>query len=174
MRRAGAATVGMAPPQGRMRTGCSDGSRLHTVGGMATPTDTAQADKPGVFRQLGIDSAYAFIGLPVATAAFTILITGFSTGAGMLITLLGLPILVGTLFAARGFADLHRLSIGPVVRRPSPRPRYLRSNPGDGWFRRMFTPMRDGQSWLDLIACTLIDFPLAIVAFVVTTVWWSM
>jgi signal transduction histidine kinase len=148
---------------------------MHSVGGMATtPIDTSRPDKPGAFTQLGIDTGYSLIGLPVATVGFSVLITGFATGIGLVVTLIGLPILVATLYAARGFADLHRLAIQRVVRRPSPRPRYLRAGPGDGWFRRMFTPMRDPQSWLDLIASTLIDFPLAITAFVVTVVWWSI
>ena len=37
----------------------------------------------------------------------------------------------------------------------------------------MLTPLRDPQSWLDLVA-GLVDFPFAIVAFVVAVVWWSV
>jgi signal transduction histidine kinase len=146
---------------------------MHTVGGMATPTDNTPVEKPGAFRQLGIDSMYALVGLPVATVAFSVLLTGFVAGFGGVIVV-GPPVLAGTLLAARFFADLHRLSMRSVVRRPSPRPRYLRSQPGDGLIRRMFTPLRDGQSWLDLVAGTIIDFPMAITAFVVTVTWWAL
>ena len=37
----------------------------------------------------------------------------------------------------------------------------------------MFTPIRDSQSWLDLVA-GIVDLPFALVAFVVTVVWWSV
>jgi signal transduction histidine kinase len=146
---------------------------MHTVGGMATPIDTPRLGHPGALGQLAIDTGYSLSGLLVATLSFSLLLTGFVTGIAA-VFVIGLPVLAATLYTARGFADLHRLSMTRVVRRPSPRPRYLRSRPGDGWIRRMFTPMRDGQSWLDLIAGMLIDFPLAITGFVFTVVWWSM
>ncbi|HKD97388.1 MAG TPA: sensor domain-containing protein [Micromonosporaceae bacterium] len=139
-----------------------------------TLTDTAGPARPGFIRQLGIDTWYALSGLPVATVAFAVLVTGFCAGAGLLVTLIGLPVLAATMYAARGFADVHRLALRRVVNRPSPRPRYLRSRPGDGWIRRTLTSLRDPQSWLDLIAGMFVDFPLAIVAFVVTVTWWAV
>ena len=42
----------------------------------------------------------------------------------MLVMVVGLPILAGTLFAARGFADIERLRIPAVLRRPRVRPTY--------------------------------------------------
>ncbi len=141
---------------------------------MTTPTESAQLPRPGVLRQLGIDTGYALTGFPLATAAFVVSVTLFTTGMGMLITLIGLPILAATMYAARAFADLNRLSIRGVVRRTSPRPRYLRARPDDGWIRKMVTPLRDGQSWLDLVTAVLVDFPLAITAFVVTVTWWAL
>jgi signal transduction histidine kinase len=88
-----------------------------------------------------------------------------------LITFIGVPLFAIKLYVARFFADVHRTSIGAVTRRPAPRPRYVR--PDGGWFRRSLTPIRDGQSWLDLLA-GIVDFPFAIFAFVVATVWWSI
>lgn len=137
------------------------------------PTAPPAAPHRGAWRQLGVDSAYLFLGFPLSVACFTVLVTGISTGAGMLITLVGLPILTATMFVARGFADIHRASLRGVLKRPIPRPRYLRADPGAGWFRRMLTPLRDGQSWLDLFA-GIVDFPFAVAGFVFATVWWSI
>jgi signal transduction histidine kinase len=127
---------------------------------------------PRILRQLGLDSMYSLLGLPIAVVSFTLMITGISLSAGLLITLVGIPVLAATLFVARGFADLHRVTLRGVLNRDIPRPRYLRAT-GKGFWRRTFTPMRDGQSWLDLVAA-IVDFPLAIVAFVLTVVWWSV
>src|SRR2546421_11842438 len=104
--------------------------------------------KPSLIRQLGRDSAYLLTGMPIAIAVFTMLVTGFSLGAGMLVTVLGLPILVATMFIARGFADIERLRLRLVFGAPMPRPRYKRPPDRAGFWRRMFGPLTDGQSWL--------------------------
>src|SRR5215468_10953172 len=70
-----------------------------------------------MLRQLGHDTVYVLIGFPLAIAAFTIIITGLSAGGGLLVTIIGLPVLVATLYAARGFAHLERARIRPILRR---------------------------------------------------------
>ena len=126
-----------------------------------------------ILHQLLVDTTYTLlIGLPLAIISFTLMVTGVVLSAGLLITTLGIPVLAGTLLIARGLADLHRVSLGNVVHRPTPRPHYQKSEPGRGW-RRVFTPIRDSQSWLDLVA-GIVDLPFALVAFVVTVVWWSI
>src|ERR1041385_3434238 len=127
---------------------------------------------PRILRQLGVDTMYGLLGLPVAIASFTLMITGISLSAGLLVLLVGIPVLAAPLFLARGFADLHRVSLRSVLNRDIPRPRYLRA-PVTGFWRRTFTPMRDTQSWLDLLAA-IVDFPFAIFAFVINVVWWSV
>jgi DNA-binding CsgD family transcriptional regulator len=149
----------------------------------ARPTTATSSDSHGpghrggalgrAVRQLGIDSAYSLLGLPVAVASFTILVTGLATGGGLLITLIGLPVLTGTLLAARAFADLHRITLRGVTRRDSPRPRYRRAAGERGRLGKIVAPMRDPQSWLDLTAGVL-DLPLAILAFTVAVTWWSL
>src|SRR4029453_9849404 len=65
----------------------------------------ADADRPsarGLLAQLGVDTAYVLIGFPLGIIAFVVVITGISAGGGLLITLLGIPVLVATIFAARG------------------------------------------------------------------------
>jgi signal transduction histidine kinase len=124
-----------------------------------------------VMHQVAVDTTYnLLIGLPLATISLSLLLVGIVLSAGLMITTLGLPVLSGTLLTARGLADLHRVTLANVLHRPTPRPHYNRSEPGRG-LRRIFTPIRDSQSWLDLIA-GLVDFPFAVVAFVVTVVWW--
>jgi signal transduction histidine kinase len=124
-------------------------------------------------RQLGIDTGYVFLGFPLAIVGFVILITGFATGLGMAITVIGLPILAGTLYAARGLADIERLRIPAVLNRPRIRPAYESPEPGATVWRRIFSPLSQMQSWLDL-AHGIISFPIAIFTFVVVFTWWSV
>ncbi|HEU5109284.1 MAG TPA: sensor domain-containing protein, partial [Micromonosporaceae bacterium] len=125
-----------------------------------------------VVRQLGIDSRYVLLNLPLAIAGFGLLVVGFAVGLGLLVTVVGLPVLVGTVYVARWFADLERLSIPAVLRRPRARPTYRRAAPGANWFSRMLTPLGQPQPWLDL-AHGILRLPLAIFSFVVLLTWWS-
>src|SRR5947209_7711120 len=93
------------------------------------------------YRQLGRDTSYLILGFPVALAGFVVVFTLFATGLGMLVTVIGLPILVGAVYAARGFADLQRLAVPAVLHRPAPRPRYRRAGPDAGAWRRLLTPL---------------------------------
>ena len=53
--------------------------------------------------------AFVASAIPLGTAWFVLLVTGWSLGLGLLITLLGLPVLLALAFAVRGGADLERL-----------------------------------------------------------------
>jgi signal transduction histidine kinase len=123
-------------------------------------------------RQLGIDSAYSLTGFPIAIVGFVLLVTGFSVGLGMVVLVIGIPILIGTVYAARGLADLERLRIPAVLRRPRVRPAYPKAPPGAGIWRRLLQPLGQSQSWLDLLH-GVFGLPLAMLAFSVTLAWWA-
>ncbi|GIH12302.1 histidine kinase [Rugosimonospora africana] len=125
-----------------------------------------------MLRQIGADSAYAIVGFPIALAGFIVTLPLFVLGVGTLITVVGFPIMVGALYAARGFADLERLRLPTVTHRPAPRPAYRSAPPGSGFWRRIFTPLRDGQSWLDLMHA-IFGWILYTVSFVFTVTWWA-
>jgi signal transduction histidine kinase len=124
-------------------------------------------------RQLGIDTAYVIVGFPVALAGFVLVFTLFVTGMGMLVTVVGIPIVVASLYTARFFADIERMRLPAVVHRTIPRPRYRRIPQGAGFWRKILTPVRDGQSWLDLLHA-IIHWILGTVGFVLTVTWWSV
>ena len=95
-----------------------------------------------------------------------------SAGLGTLVIVVGLPVLVATVLLARLFADVERLRIGPVLRRATTRPVYRTSEPGDGVWKRMITPLTQTQSWLDL-AHAVLHFPIAVFTFCVVVTWWA-
>jgi signal transduction histidine kinase len=124
-------------------------------------------------RQLGIDTAYSIVGFPLAIVAFTLVITGFALGAGLLITVIGLPVLVGTVYAARGFAHIERARMAEVLRRPRVTPIYRSAGPDAGFWRRMFIPLGDAQSWLDALHA-VVRLPVSVISFSFVVTWWSL
>ena len=123
-----------------------------------------------LLRRLGVETGYLLLSFPIAIASFTLLVTGLSLGAGLLVTLLGLPVLLATLYAARGFAAVERTRLGWVTDTAVAPARY-RSRSGSGvraWFRRL----GDRQMWLDVLHGLLI-FPIAVFSFSVAVSWWA-
>ena len=120
-----------------------------------TTAATTSPERIGFLRQLGIDTGYTLLGFPLAIAAFVVVVAGLSAGLGTLVIVVGLPVLVATVLLARLFADVERLRIGPVLRKATTRPVYRTSEPGDGVWKRMITPLTQTQSWLDLAHAVL-------------------
>ncbi|MFI6242159.1 sensor histidine kinase [Micromonospora sp. NPDC050795] len=127
---------------------------------------------PSIPRQLFVDSGYVLLGLPLGLASFIVLVVGLSVSVGLVVTVIGLPILSGTLYAARGLADIERLRMAAVLRQPRIRPNYRLPEAGANAWRRIFVPIRDAQSWLDL-AHGILRLITAVGTFVVTLSWWA-
>jgi signal transduction histidine kinase len=121
-------------------------------------------------RGVGIDTAYTLTSFPVAIAAFVVVVTGLSLGAGLLVIWVGVAVLAVTLVAARGFAAIERSWLPAVLGTPVSRPAY-RQDEGSA-LRRLLTPLRDPQTWLDALHA-IVRFPLAVLGFVVTVTFWS-
>ncbi|MGY1803811.1 sensor histidine kinase [Blastococcus sp. SYSU D00922] len=136
-----------------------------------TPDPPARPGPLGIVRQLGIDSAYTLVSFPVAIAAFVVVVTGLSLGAGLLVIWVGVAVLAATLLAARGFAAIERAWLPNVLNRPVPSPAFR--VPEGSAVRKLITPLRDPQTWLDALH-GLVRFPLAIASFVVTVTFWSI
>jgi signal transduction histidine kinase len=158
-----------APPGTRLDGMTTDTAVLPT---MTTPTPSPPASRrQGFVRQLGVDTAYSLVSFPVAIAAFVVVVTGLSLGAGLLVIWVGVVVLAATLLAARGFAAVERAWLPSVLGRPVPRPAYR--SPEGSAVRKLITPLRDPQTWLDALH-GLVRFPLAVASFVVTVTFWSV
>jgi signal transduction histidine kinase len=126
-----------------------------------------------MLRQLGADSTFILLGFPIALIAYVLVFTTFTVGVSTMITVAGLPVLVGAFYLARGFADLERLRLPAVLHRPAPRPAYRSARQGSGWWRRLFTPLRDIQSWLDLVHA-IFAWILYTIGFCFVVTWWAV
>ena len=125
-------------------------------------------------RRVLADSAYAVTTLLLAVPAFSLIITGLALGIGtMVLSGVGLAVLVGTGYVARGFATVERLRLRSMLELPAAQPSYLRAQESDGRIRAALTPLRDVQTWLDVLWC-VIGLVTGIAAFVIAVVWWAL
>jgi signal transduction histidine kinase len=178
-----AASPALWPPDGQVDSWQTDG---WTWDGTAwsVPSDpadpsrgwssTAQSSTPAMFgpgtlRSLGLDSAYLLLALPITITSFTVLVTGLSLAAGLLITVVGIPVAVATLAAAVGFGRLERARLaarGTVLAPVSYAP------PRGTGFRGMFGRLADPLRWAAVLH-GLGAMALSIFTFSVAVTWWA-
>jgi signal transduction histidine kinase len=115
------------------------------------------------------ETAYLVLDLLVGTLAFTVIVTGLSTGIGLVITFLGLPVLWATMMLARLGARAER-GRARLLDLHLPEPPLIPQE--ESFLRKLFAPLRDGASWR-AVAYFLILFPLGIVTFTLTVTFWS-
>jgi signal transduction histidine kinase len=109
---------------------------------------------------------YLLLALPLGIAEFTFLVTALALGAGLAITLIGIPILIASVFAWRWIAQVERRLIGALTGRVIPDPYRPVAAEGSIW-RRLQARLADPATWKDLVFL-LLQFPLGALAFVVT------
>jgi signal transduction histidine kinase len=109
---------------------------------------------------------YLLLALPLGVAEFTFLVTAISFGFSTAITLIGIPVLIGSVYAWRWIADVERRLIGRLtgVEIPSP---YRPDPVGGRWWTPFAARLADPATWKDL-AFLLLQFPLGILSFSVT------
>ncbi|HEV7845629.1 MAG TPA: sensor domain-containing protein [Thermoleophilaceae bacterium] len=112
--------------------------------------------------------AYLLLALPLGVAEFSFLVTAISFGFGTAITLIGLPVLVASVYAWRWLAQLERRIIGRLTQVEIPSP--YRSDPAAArWWQRLAARLADPATWKDL-AFLLLQLPLGILSFSITVV----
>ena len=112
-------------------------------------------------------AVYLLLSLGLGTTWFVILVVGLSTGIGLLVTLLGIPILIGLLYATRPMAELERALVHGLL--DADVAGHYRRPDRDGGWRSIATRVADPQTWKDLayVAC---QFPLGILWFALTAI----
>jgi signal transduction histidine kinase len=111
--------------------------------------------------------AYLVVAGLLGVVEFTFLVTAISVGVGLAVTLVGIPILIGTVYAWGWLAGRERLIIGALTGKRIPSP--YRPLPEGGWWERLRARLADPATWKDLVFL-LLQFPFGLVAFIVTAV----
>jgi len=87
----------------------------------ATADDTSMLalQRPGaLLRQLGLDTVYLLLALPMGILTFTVVVTGWAVSLGLAITLVGLPLAMATIYVSRWLAWAERRRAALVLGEP--------------------------------------------------------
>ncbi len=118
-------------------------------------------------------TAFALVMLPFGIAGFTFVVTGISLGLGLIITLLGVPVLwltlVITRWLGRGQAAWVTLMLDMPIEPAGPP---VAQGP-DRWMSRMRAGLTDGAAWR-AVAYWLLALPLGVLEFTVAVTGWSI
>jgi signal transduction histidine kinase len=118
------------------------------------------------------NTLYLWLGLPLGIVYFVIVLVGLALGAGLTVTLIGVPILAGTAAAVAGFAWLERGLAGQLVGLEMPRTAETLPQ-GQGVFAWARAYVTRAVFWKTL-AYLLLKLPFAVLAFAVTLVLWAL
>jgi hypothetical protein len=128
------------------------------------------AARPSRVAAAARDALYLVSGLPIGIAAFTAAVTALALAGGLMVTLAGIPILVGTLVAGRAFGRLERERATLVLGPPAPSASAPRRE--GGLWERAKRAVVDPAGWRGAL-WAILSLPAGIVGFTVAVGAWS-
>jgi hypothetical protein len=112
-------------------------------------------------------AAYLALGLPLGVLGFVLLVTGLSLGLGLLVTLLGIPVLVATVLVARTLASFERRLASTLLAAPMPLGGgRVPDEPERGLWRRLRAMIGGTRTWWE-VGFLLLRFPSGLLDFLV-------
>ncbi len=134
------------------------------------PLSDQQNDRRPLYgAQMWREVRHLLLNLPVGIAVYVFTVTTLSVGAGLAVTMLGLPLIAGSLAGVRRIGARERArartGLGAQVAESEPlRPAR------DGIAAWVIASLTDGQSWRCALYCVLM-LPFGVVSFTVTLVF---
>jgi signal transduction histidine kinase len=114
---------------------------------------------------------HALLNLPMGIVGFTYVVTMMSLGVGLLITLLGVPVLAAALAGCRGIGRVERARARALLDLEVAEPEPV-NRPDGGVLARCGAQFRSGSSWRHALYC-LVYLPWGVFTFSLTTILWS-
>lgn len=111
-----------------------------------------------------LSTLYLLLSFPLGIFYFVFLVTGLSLGLGLIITLLGIPILVGVIVVSCGLVGFERLLTMRMLRVSIPPMR--RGDPPSALWARLRRLVTSPATWKG-IGYLVAKFPLGIISFVI-------
>jgi hypothetical protein len=127
------------------------------------PSGAARLFGPIIQPQTYYNLAYLLLAFPVGTAYFILIVTGLSLGAGLAITLIGVPVLLATLVAVRACAAFERSLTNALLGASVP-PIPIMPAAVSGILPRVKALITSRRTWKDL-CYLLLEFPIGILTF---------
>ena len=110
--------------------------------------------------------AYLLLAGVLGIVWFVSLVTVLSLGVGLAVTLVGIPILIGSVYAWGWLAEIERRAIGALTGNEIASP--YRPLPEGGWWERLRARLADPATWKDLTFLFL-QFPFGLLSFIIAT-----
>ena len=129
--------------------------------------------KPLIQSRTYLETVDLLLDLVVGTLWFTVFTTLVATGAGLLITLVGLPILTATFYLARAAAHAERARVRAFLGADIAAPAY-KPPKSDGIWHRLVAPFSDRTTWKELTYVWLVQPVLGVVNFTVAVTAWAV
>src|SRR5688572_15939739 len=115
---------------------------------------------PRTYTRIG----YLLLAGVLGIIEFVFLVTALSTGVGLAVTLVGIPILIGSVYAWGWMAGVERRIISALTGNHIASP--YRPLPEGGWWVRLRARLGDPATWKDLTFLFL-QFPFGLLSFIV-------
>ncbi|MFI9763339.1 sensor histidine kinase [Streptomyces sp. NPDC051963] len=156
------------PTTGRPRADATGTSRYDvSATDAATDADRLPPARFAYDRQTWKEIAHLLANLPVSLFGFVYVVTVLFLGAGLTVTVIGLPLLALGLMGARQLGKLERKRaralLGVRIDEPSPLPLGNRRN---GFFTRLWMALKDPVGWRTILY-DFIRLPWGILTFVI-------
>ena len=132
----------------------------------------SEPTRPRGVRRFFLDSGYAFSAFFFALPAFVLVIVVLALGIGLTVLVGGVLVLWAAVMVARGFARFERIRLRGMLGKQAATPAYLSPRPEDSFWRKALLPLRDAQSWLDVVWC-VVGLVTGTLAFALAVAWWS-
>jgi signal transduction histidine kinase len=147
-----------------------------------TPTQPANSPTEGFWASYGRywtrapgSAVYLLAVFVLAMTALSVLASLFWTGVGLLILIIGLPIVVLTLLVARGFGVADRFILKLTGLPDIAEPEWTRDRADqNGFWMTLTRPVRSAHYWLYLVHGMVVSPIISTISFVLTTVWLSV
>ncbi len=118
-------------------------------------------------------TAYLLASFVVSMVAISVLSGVFFAGLGMVILLVGLPLMSGSLLLAQGLGVAEREMLGWTGLPRIPAPVWPTPAADAHWTSRLLAPLRSAHHWSYLLHQLIINPIVSTVTFALTLTWWA-
>jgi signal transduction histidine kinase len=120
------------------------------------------------------ETGYSILALPLGVAWFTVFLTLLTTSVSLIVMVVGLPLLVLTLWLARIAARAQREVAGVLLDARIPGPPSVPASPDRPRWRRLLDPLLDLATWRAVVYLLVLAFPIGLALFICAVVLWSV
>jgi signal transduction histidine kinase len=117
---------------------------------------------------------FLILTMPIAVISLAVLATAFFTGLGLVAIVVGIFVVVASLYAARGFGALELVRLRWAGRPEIRQPVWERGQTDRTFWQVVFGPFIDGHYWLYLLHGMVVNPIVGIFSWVITVTWTSI